>query len=641
MLSFVLVSVAAGGGRAAPERGVQELNKESVREWKTIPLASSALRELVGEAERGGTVRVEVAHDLRAEEVRRALDAVGATRVRPAGGDLVEAFVPVDRLVDLERTAGIRFLRPPLITSSPTEPASGALSAARVGEQVGKTNAGTWHIAGHRGLGVKVGIIDRWGQAQLNSAVTAGEVPTPAGTFCMNRGVACDPAGQQEASRHGVAVAEVIHEMAPGAQLYLARTGASSSADLLAAVNYFASQGVRVVSRSETGEFDGPGNGTGATASVVDQAVGRGMVWVNSAGNSGGSAASAGSYWRGSWYDPDLDGWLNFSGNDELLDIQCGFLNGLRWSDWGAARTDYDAFVFDDPAAAVEKIRSEDNQPAGAPPLEHLNAKPNASYRCGNSPDIDYLAVKLYAVGGGTQGDILEFMTNGTDVQYWSNSYSVTQPAADSASPGALSVGAVDPPLGAAIAPYSAQGPTNDGRLKPDLAAASCVQSFIYSPGCFDGTSAATPVVSGASALVLGAWPTWTAAQVKSYLLQSTVDRGQTGPDYVFGVGELVLPAIVDRILPKARAFAARGRYGRRVRLRYSVSDNSGQTRERVDVYRGGRRVKRTTTGFSKAGTYFVSWRAPGSGRGFRFCVRAFDARGNASRVSCARIRLR
>jgi Subtilase family len=67
----------------------------------------------------------------------------------------------------------------------------------------------------------------------------------------------------------------------------------------------------------------------------------------------------------------------------------------------------------------------------------------------------------------------------------------------DAASASALSVAAVDPALGVQISEYSSEGPTNDGRIKPDISAPSCLSSLSCAPTCYDGTSAATPVVSG------------------------------------------------------------------------------------------------------------------------------------------------
>ena len=469
----------------------------------------------------------------------------------------MEALVPFDRLEALESHPGVQFVRPPLEANVPiaTPPSDGLASpqysADVVGEEVAKTNADDWHADGFTGAGVKVGIVDLFDGTLWNNALAAGEVPTPAGTFCRISGTSCDiwtiAAGQQ----HGQAVAEVVHEMAPGAQLYLATV--NTTADLQAAVNYFVGQGVDIISRSLTARYDGPGNGTGSIATVINNAVANGIVWFNSAGNTAGDGVSEiGSYWRGGWADTDTDGWLDFTPGDEFLGFGCVFLNGLRWSDFGAANpTDYDVCVYDYPGAPSAISCSYDDQTTGAPPLE-LNLS------C-NSGDVDYLAIHLYAAGNGTAGNVLEFMTNGGGLEYWQNPYSATGPASDTNSTGALSVGAVDPPLGTSIASYSSRGPTNDAlyggaaRIKPDISAASGVASYTY--GTFSGTSASTPAAAGAAALIIGAGVATTPAQVKTYLLNNAaVDRGAAGPDNDFGAGEIVLtqPPIDLRITKTA-----------------------------------------------------------------------------------------
>src|SRR5262249_47214116 len=163
-------------------------------------------------------------------------------------------------------------------------------------------------------------------------------------------------------------------------------------------------------------------------------------------------------------------------------------------------------------------------------------------------------AIKLRSVGNGTTGDVLEFMVNGTGLQYSQNAYSASGPAADSSSPGEVTVGAIDPPMGTTIAVYSSQGPTNDGRIKPDVGAASCVRSFTYRASCFNGTSAATPVVAGAAALMLSAQAASTPSGVKQYLLSNAVDRGTSGTDSIYGTGEVVLPSPPDHTLPRVTA---------------------------------------------------------------------------------------
>jgi hypothetical protein len=79
------------------------------------------------------------------------------------------------------------------------------------------------------------------------------------------------------------------------------------------------------------------------------------------------------------------------------------------------------------------------------------------------------------------------------------------------------------------------------------------------------------------------------------------------------------------------------------MKLRYTVRDDSGRTRERVRVYRG-RRILATFTRRLRATEasvpYWVLWRAPGRRERLRFCVLATDPSGNHT-TSCALIRIR
>lgn len=526
----------------------------STSNFPDVPLASAQLRQLVHESEAGiagptmlnldgASVHVEVLHHTTSQAARAAVAAVGGRVTGEVPGALVQAVVPVGRLIDLEQTPGIDYVRPPEnvsipIGGEPSGPAGDvfAQDADVVGQEVAKTNADAWHDAGYTGQGVRIGIIDMFDGDAWEAAQAAGELPAPSGAFCLYLGSPCDPWTAHVA--HGQGVAEVIHEMAPGAQLYIA-TGYTAS-DLQAIVDYFHAHGVQIISRSETAPFDGPGDGTGPIAAVVNNAVADGMLWDNAAGNNASEGgAGNGSYWRGAWNDPDDDGFLNFDGDNEVLPMYCGFLNGLRWNDWGANRTDYDVYIFDDEDSLSPKVSGVDFQTLGAPPLE-LTAQQEAD-SCSGPGDIDGLVITLADVGNGTAGDVLELMGNGTPFYYSQNPYSAGGPMSDSANPGMLSVGAIDPANGITAATYSSWGPTNDGRIKPDLSAASCVSSFTYAPKCFNGTSAATPAVSGAAALALSAGLADSPAGLASYLKNSTVDRGVAGADNVYGTGELVL----------------------------------------------------------------------------------------------------
>ncbi len=112
-----------------------------------------------------------------------------------------------------------------------------------------------------------------------------------------------------------------------------------------------------------------------------------------------------------------------------------------------------------------------------------------------------------------------------------------------------LSVGASISNSNHSIAPFSAYGPTDDGRIKPDLVApgtqlfsASSMSDQSYASG--SGTSFSTPLVSGAALIAQEAYHKTTtrflkAASLKGLLMHTALDVDQIGPDFKRGWGVL------------------------------------------------------------------------------------------------------
>jgi hypothetical protein len=132
-----------------------------------------------------------------------------------------------------------------------------------------------------------------------------------------------------------------------------------------------------------------------------------------------------------------------------------------------------------------------------------------------------------------------------------------------------LSVGATDG--NGEIASFSSRGPTKDGRVKPELAAKgqSLISTFpnnSYAPE--QGTSMATPVVTGTMALLTQQWRNTTSnptarpnpLMLKALALAGADDKGLTGPDATYGYGFLNAKASVDLII-------ADGGVGKRIRF--------------------------------------------------------------------------
>ena len=128
-------------------------------------------------------------------------------------------------------------------------------------------------------------------------------------------------------------------------------------------------------------------------------------------------------------------------------------------------------------------------------------------------------------------------------LQYHTSHHSIESPA-ESANPGLLAVGATHYWDTRTIADYSSQGPTPDGRIKPDIAGADCgeVVSYDLEPlngsNCwFPGTSQASAHVAGLAALVKQRFPAFTPRQVAQYLKDHAEERGASGADNVWGHG--------------------------------------------------------------------------------------------------------
>ncbi|HYC62803.1 MAG TPA: S8 family serine peptidase [Thermoanaerobaculia bacterium] len=103
----------------------------------------------------------------------------------------------------------------------------------------------------------------------------------------------------------------------------------------------------------------------------------------------------------------------------------------------------------------------------------------------------------------------------------------------------------------------SSRGPAKDGRVKPDVVARgvnvlSPVQTDSYARK--QGTSMASPVVTGISALLIEQWRKSfggadpTAQELKALILAGATDLGNPGPDYTWGFGLANAKTSVDLI---------------------------------------------------------------------------------------------
>lgn len=115
-----------------------------------------------------------------------------------------------------------------------------------------------------------------------------------------------------------------------------------------------------------------------------------------------------------------------------------------------------------------------------------------------------------------------------------------------------ITCGAVD--SGGVIASFSSDGPTADGRVKPEVLARGIDTRTVSSSSDTDyvgasGTSLSTPLVACAVACLTQAHPDWTVERMRTYLMQTAdyyVVNGTYDPMYVRGYGIVDAAATAD-----------------------------------------------------------------------------------------------
>lgn len=467
--------------------------------------------------------------------LRTAVSKAGGV-VTGSEGRLVRASVPGASLISLAAQPAVADIRPP----------ERALPMSVTSEGVTASGADHWiNDTGRTGAGVKIGILDIGFQG-LDASQAAGELPATGSGLTVNDSNCQQP----DADSHGTATAEVVHDMAPGAQLFLACI--EDSVGFGQAAQWLTQQGAQIIVSGlgflTTGRGDGTGE-PGGPQDVVKQARQAGILWIAAAGN------QAQLHLSGNAVDANGDGYVDLSGGAEndgfVLRAGGKATVALRWDAWPTTSQDLDVFVMSAlhaPAGPTDKdiVAMSTNQQAattgGLPPTEETPQFTNTT----GSTQVYWIYVATKASYPNTSYDLTVF-GDATGMQYQSSDRSVVEPAS---SPCAMAVGATAPNSNQ-IEAYSSQGPTIDGRIKPDLTGFDQVSTYVDGPTAFAGTSAAAAHVAGAAALLKGANPALDASEIEAILEHR---GGQDPPNNSFGHGTLALgpPANPDAITAPA-----------------------------------------------------------------------------------------
>lgn len=493
-----------------------------------------------------GRVHAQMAIDpARAASVIAAVQAAGgAVTGTAAGGALLQAWLPPGALDALAGVEGVGQIRRPATIQWFAPLAAGAAAAAAADatttEALAAMNADAWHTVGYTGHGLKIGIID--GGFAGYQALLGRELPSviTVETFVDGETIA-DVNGT---TAHGTACAEIVHDVAPGAALYLAKI--ATNVDLAEAVAWLRdAHGVDIISTSLGWYNLTPGDGTGELATLVDAARAAGALWVTAAGN------ARLEHWGGAFTDTDGDGFHEFAGQNWN---QFGAGDGtyvalppgetirayLRWDDWHAPTEDLDLHLLRWSGSSWDVLASSTDPQTGL-----WGQRPTETIVATTTGAETFYALAIERRAGACAVNLELFTSSNWRLDRVVHPRSVAN-LADA--PGALTVAAVGAASPHDQEPYSSEGPTNGpggtaegGLPKPDLVAYAGVSTALYGPGAFAGTSAAAPHVAGAAALLGEAYPAYSVDQLRHALEVSALDLGAAGPDTVYGRGRLFL----------------------------------------------------------------------------------------------------
>lgn len=267
----------------------------------------------------------------------KALEAAGAELLfKDERRRLVEAWLPLDRMEEVAAVPGVRQLRRP----SYAIPAMGSVITE------GDTNIGTNFvraIAEANGNGVKVGVlsvglgsIPASGSNQ-DSRVRSGDLPKDensvlGATFGFLGAIQITPLSFafHSGSSEGAAILEIIHDLAPGAQLFFA--DASTDVRLASGRDFLLAKGVNVIVDDTTyigvGRFDGTSDISRRAQEIV---IDDGVSYVVAAGNQTPPPSSSSSVATSDRFPLFVNGYFTpnpISGTEKFHNFASGSLVG-------------------------------------------------------------------------------------------------------------------------------------------------------------------------------------------------------------------------------------------------------------------------------------------------------------------------
>jgi hypothetical protein len=420
--------------------------------------------------------------------------------------NIVQVWIPFTRIMEVARLPFV------IRITAPSYAISWIGSKTTEGDAI--LRADDLRALGFDGSGARVGVISDGANSRA-SAIASGDLPS-------NITILREGSGDE-----GTALLEIVHDLAPRAQLGFC--GTATSAEMIACVNELSNEFEADIIVDDLGFPFEPFFADGPIAQAVENILSD-RIYASSAGN------SAQRHYQGDYVDSNdgLGSHRIGPENNSFEIMGSPMLVVLQWSNqFGLAGDDYDICLAtwtpeECDAAGINNVQNGDDDP-----IEAVVA---------NCPSGCSLQVRL--ISGSPQE--LELYV------FFGNLAAADQVAAHSiwghaAVPGVLATAAIaaDDPGNDTIEAFSSRGPVtilfpaSETRPKPDVTAIDGVSVTGAGgfPSPFFGTSAAAPHVAGVTALLKGGFTT--ASEIIDALKSSAVDLGNPGIDNTFGAGRI------------------------------------------------------------------------------------------------------
>ena len=405
------------------------------------------------------------------------------------------------------------------------------------------------------GTGIGIGVLSD-GIRTLADRQATGDLPSRVTVL----------SGQEGEGDEGTAMLEVVHDLAPGADLYFA-TASGGQARFATNIEALCESGANVVMDDVLYLTEGAFQDD-TVARAINDITANGCFHFSPAGNSGNLDAGTAGVWEGDFASaeseppPGVEGVVHdFGGAGSNVIEELGLALQLKWADpLGAATNDYDLYLFDGTLTEL-RASSTNGQTGSADPYESIRSGARVGDRLvvvKASGEHRYL--RLNALRGR-----LEHVTDGQIFGHLGAKSAITAAAVDARRAGGAD-GVFDgseqveafssdgprriffEPDGAPLTPGDFGSAGGELVAKPDIAAADGVTTATPGFRDFHGTSAAVAHAAAIAALALqaaGGARRVTPDALRAALADEALDIAPEGADRNAGAGIVMAPAAV------------------------------------------------------------------------------------------------